>query len=88
MKIFFLLITHLFRMWLRSDEKWTILLKDLFWRKISPLSCWLENYKCFVNFVCNNAKGRISKRVFQENKARQIFKKTNISPPPPRDTYA
>ena len=27
----------------------------------------------------NKAKGRISKRVFQENKARQIFRKTNIS---------
>ena len=31
--------------------------------------------------VGNNAKGRISKRVFQENKARQIFRKTNISYP-------
>ena len=29
--------------------------------------------------VSNKAKGRISKRVFQENKARQIFRKTNIS---------
>ena len=29
--------------------------------------------------VGNKAKGRISKRVFQENKARQIFRKTNIS---------
>ena len=28
--------------------------------------------------VGNKAKGRISKRVFQENKARQIFRKTNI----------
>ena len=26
--------------------------------------------------VINKAKGRISKRVFQENKARQIFRKT------------
>ena len=32
-------------------------------------------------FVGNNAKGWISKRVFQENKARQIFRKTNISYP-------
>ena len=31
--------------------------------------------------VGNKAKGRISKRVFQENKARQIFRKTNISYP-------
>ena len=31
--------------------------------------------------VGNKAKGRISKRMFQENKARQIFRKTNISYP-------
>ena len=35
------------------------------------------------NFVGNRAKGRISKRVFQEDKARQIFRKTNISYPRP-----
>ena len=29
--------------------------------------------------VANKAKGRISKRVFQENKAHQILRKTNIS---------
>ena len=34
-----------------------------------------------INIVSNKAKGRISKRVFQENKARQIFRKTNISYP-------
>ena len=32
-------------------------------------------------FVGNKPKGRISKRVFQENKAAQIFRKTNISYP-------
>ena len=32
-------------------------------------------------FVVNKAKGRISKWVFRENKARQIFWKTNISYP-------
>ena len=31
------------------------------------------------NFVANKAKGQISKRVFQENIARQIFRKTKIS---------
>ena len=31
--------------------------------------------------VGNKAKGRILRRVFQENKARQIFRKTNISYP-------
>ena len=33
----------------------------------------------FSCFVSSKAKGRISKRVFQENKASQIFRKTNIS---------
>ena len=33
------------------------------------------------NYAGNKAKGRISKRVFQENKAREIFRKTNISYP-------
>ena len=33
----------------------------------------------FRQFVGNKAKGRISKRVVQEKKARQIFRKTNIS---------
>ena len=32
-------------------------------------------------FDGNKAKGRISKRVFQENKARKIYQKTNISYP-------
>ena len=32
-------------------------------------------------------KGRISKRVFQENKEREIFQKTNISYPPDAHTY-
>ena len=31
--------------------------------------------------IGNKAKGRISKRVFQENKVRQIFRKNNISYP-------
>ena len=33
------------------------------------------------HFVGNKAKGRISKRAFQESKARQNFRKTNISYP-------
>ena len=32
-----------------------------------------------ATIVGNKAKGRISKRVFQESKARQNFRKTNIS---------
>ena len=33
------------------------------------------------NIIGIKAKGRVSKRVFQENKACQIFRKTNISYP-------
>ena len=33
------------------------------------------------HIVGNKAKRQISKRVFQENKARQTFRKTNISYP-------
>ena len=40
-----------------------------------------------TNIVCNKAKGRISKRVLQENKASQIFQKTNISYPPDMHIY-
>ena len=38
-------------------------------------------FAIFFNFyiVGNKAKRRISKRVFQESKASQIFRKTNIS---------
>ena len=36
-----------------------------------------NSYHCDING--NKAKGRISKRVFQENKAHQVFRKTNIS---------
>ena len=45
----------------------------------SPLSPFLHNkLSCFVG---KKAKERISKRAFQENKAHQIFRKTNISYP-------
>ena len=37
--------------------------------------------KIVEEFDGKKAKGRISKRVFQENKARKIFQKTNISYP-------
>ena len=35
----------------------------------------------FQNFVGNKAKGRIAKRVFQKNKARQIFRKRTFLTP-------
>ena len=47
-------------------------------------NCWLWTSKCRLSaqFVGNKAKGRISRRwVFQENKARQISRKTNNSYP-------
>ena len=34
-----------------------------------------------AHIVGNITKGQISKRMFQENKSRQIFRKTNISYP-------
>ena len=54
-----------------------------FTRRISLCSFFTISILNAVNlqFVGSEAKGRISKRVFQENKARQIFRKTNISYP-------
>ena len=43
-----------------------------------PPEHWLTARLCYY-YVGNKAKVRISKQVFQENKARQIFGKTNIS---------
>ena len=46
-------------------------------------SIWYDYCKGYhiIRFVGNKIKGWISKRVLQENKARQIFRKTNISYP-------
>ena len=42
----------------------------------------MENFVlCAVQVLGDKAKRRISKRVFQENKARQIFRRTNIPYP-------
>ena len=44
----------------------------------------MRNKESFIfsyYFIGNKAKGQISKQVLQENKARQIFRKTNISNP-------
>ena len=40
---------------------------------------FFECFFQFLEFVGNKAKGRISKRVFNESKARQNFRKINIS---------
>ena len=40
-----------------------------------------RNILLLATFVGNKAKGQISRRVFQENKARQIFQKVNICYP-------
>ena len=53
-------------------------------RKPSSPHALLTNFTAVADMshiVGNKAKGRISKRVFQENKARQIFRKTQISNP-------
>ena len=44
---------------------------------VNSLEDYDKNSKAKI--VANTAKGRISKWVLQENKARQIFWKTNIS---------
>ena len=41
---------------------------------------YLQSFRKYIT-VGNKAKGRISKLVLQENKARQVFRKTNISYP-------
>ena len=41
-------------------------------------------YSDYFKFVANKTKGGISKRVFQENKARQIFRKNEHLLPPIR----
>ena len=48
---------------------------------ISYLFKVIQTTAVSIYFVANKAKERISKRVFQENKARQIFRKTDISYP-------
>ena len=61
--------------------------------KSVPYELAIKNYRAVVTtsdsydsyaqqvryFIGIKAKGRISNRMFQENKARQIFQKTNIS---------
>ena len=56
----------------RKLRIWTHLLKKSLMKNF--IFCAVRQ----ANFVGNKAKGRISKRVLQENKARQIFRKTNI----------
>ena len=41
-----------------------------------------DEIRCYIPYaVGNKAKGRILKRVWQDNEGRQIFQKTNISYP-------
>ena len=58
----------------------TILLKTF---SLSQKFHWVAMYSSCktVKFVGNKAKRRISKRMLQENKACQIFRKTNMSYP-------
>ena len=50
-----------------------------FWKTLHHRYLTGPNYALVKYFVGNKAKGKNSKRVLQENKARQIFRKTNIS---------
>ena len=57
--------------------------------KIKSLVIFNKKLTFKFTLVGNKAKGQISKRVFQENKARQVFRRTNISYPLMRTrTYA
>ena len=52
------------------------------WKILVLVQFFSKNYsKHNLHFVSNKAKGLIPKRVFQENKARQIFRKINILTP-------
>ena len=44
----------------------------------SFMTLWVIVQKTYLQILGNKAKWRISKRVLQESKARQIFRKTNI----------
>ena len=50
-------------------------------------TCFQKLTNSDSEFVGNKVKGRISKRVFQGNKARQIFRKLNVSLPAETQTY-
>ena len=57
----------------------TFYTKDVFWKQISHWIPWIKIKKVdLLKAVGNKAIGRISKRVFQENIARQIFRKTYV----------
>ena len=59
-------------------KRWNFFWRASIYRSLKMPPSWIENVSKFVG---NKTKGRISKRMFQENKARQIFWKTNISHP-------
>ena len=76
--IFFLLL--LFRILCVSGGKKCSFVRILTLRlTITDIIWWSEFSEIKSYIVDNKAKGRISKRVFQENKARQVFRKMNIS---------
>ena len=67
----------------RCKKEQGMLILSCLWREISSLNSG-KNWRrspAREYFVGNKAKGRILKRVFQENKARKIFRKTIISYP-------
>ena len=80
------------KFWLGLDNIFTTFLQGIYPRS-NELRIDMKNSKgmhryCMLNIenlkfqiVGNIAKGRISKRVFEENRARQIFRKKNLSYP-------
>ena len=64
-----------------------------FWKEFSRKNGFDRHLKAFYcgkkrwHIVGNKVKGQISKLMSQENKARQIFRKTNISCPPDMQTH-
>ena len=51
------------------------------------VSLWSSKENCVLYFVGNKAKGRISKRVFQESKGRQNFRKKHFLLPDTQCAY-
>ena len=61
-------------------QEWNTLSTRAWWKlKVCHIILTDNQVLIQTQLVGNKAKGQISKRVFQENKSRQILRKTNIS---------
>ena len=61
--------------WIHAKYSTELLTIDIFYELIKMISKWLREAWQIVD---NKAKGQITKRVLQEHKACQIFRKTNF----------